>query len=96
MKSEYQISCAFDFFFFKQSLEMLLFQELRSVTTRDSVTVTLTAPSLETYVLLRAARNRLSRIVAGWWSSVFQRRSFSYFAKGKPTRNTKNEPLGFK
>ena len=74
---------------------------------RDSVTIILTASSLETYVMSRAVtEDWLSRIVTGWWPGFknakidpvwpFYLALLSNFAMGKPTRSTKNEPLVFK
>ena len=100
---------AFDFFFFKILLgsKMLLFQELRYY--RDSVTVILTASSLQTYVMSRAVTEQIvtqSRRLVGF-SVSFQNGenwpSFTFLphsligkrnvAMGKPTRSTKKTSL---
>ena len=68
---------------------------------RDSVTVILTAPSLQTYVMSRAVTEQIvtqnRRLVA--FSFIFLPHFLiekSNFEIGKPTRSTKNEPLGCK
>ena len=70
----------------------------------DSVTVILTASSLQTYVMSRAVTERIvtqSRRLVGFsvskWLKLTQFHLFTpLFATGKPTVSTKNEPLGCK
>ena len=62
MKSEYQNNSAFDFFFFKTDCRhQKCYSFKKSVALRclDSVTVILTAPSLQMYVMSRAVTEQI-------------------------------------
>ena len=77
---------------------------------RDSVTVILTAPSLQTYVMSRAVTEqivtqsrRLVEFSVSKWLKLTQFHLFTplfdwkkQLCNGKTTKNTKNEPLGCK
>ena len=109
LKSEYRNTSACDFFLLRNTvgIEHVTLSRIALCYYWNSVTVILTAPSHQTYVISRAvtenivtqSRGLVEFSVLKWLKlTQFQLLTHSLiekrnFAMGKPTRSTKNEPL---